>query len=123
MGRRARRKGLGAHEEAPGAPYISEEHGTLILRGALSPKSRREYAKVRDPSTARAAATTEDVWARASEFLFERLAVSWTVQDVLWEGPADLLARYRVATPDERRWLRDQIRLHLAEHFPEMQAP
>jgi hypothetical protein len=31
--------------------------------------------------------------------------------------------RFRVATQDERHWIRDVLREHLAEHFPELQAP
>jgi hypothetical protein len=31
--------------------------------------------------------------------------------------------RFRVATPDERRFVRDALRAHTAEHFPELQAP
>jgi hypothetical protein len=31
--------------------------------------------------------------------------------------------RFRVATPDERRFVRDTLRTHAAEHFPELQAP
>ena len=35
----------------------------------------------------------------------------------------ELLARYRFASTDERRWIRETLRTHLAEHFPEMEAP
>jgi hypothetical protein len=31
--------------------------------------------------------------------------------------------RLRVATQDERRWIRDALREHLAEHFPDLEAP
>ena len=39
------------------------------------------------------------------------------------EGQRELLARLRVATQDERRWIRDVLREHLAEHFPDLEAP
>ena len=65
----------------------------------------------------------EDAWQRAIEFLFERLAVRWVVSDVPTEGQRELLLRLRVATPDERRWIRDVLREHLAEHFPDLEAP
>ena len=39
------------------------------------------------------------------------------------EGQKALLARFRVATGDERRLVRDVLREHLAEHFPELEAP
>ena len=108
---------------APDSTYSSPEHGELILRGSLSAGTRRQYARATDPANAGAAASAEDVWARANEFLFERLAVRWTINDVPTEGQSELLARYRVATADERRWLRDVLREHCAENFPELRAP
>ena len=39
------------------------------------------------------------------------------------EGQAELLARFRVASPDERRFVRESLRTHCAEWFPELQAP
>ena len=48
---------------------------------------------------------------------------------LLWTGAEpltrqkDLLGRYRFATQEERRWIRDALREHLAEHFPELDAP
>jgi len=39
------------------------------------------------------------------------------------EGQKELLARYRVATQDERRFVRDALRRHLAEYFPDLEAP
>ena len=39
------------------------------------------------------------------------------------EGQKALLQRFRVATGDERRFVRDALRAHLAEHFPELPAP
>lgn len=122
MGRRARRRG-GAPFSAADSSHVSAEHGELVLRGALTPRTRREYDRLRSPASARAAATADDVWARSFEFLFERLAVRWTVQGVAWEGQKDLLARYRAASADERRWLRAAIGAHLAEHFPDMEMP
>jgi hypothetical protein len=65
----------------------------------------------------------EDAWQRAVEFLFERLAVRWVVSDVPTEGQKQLLMRFRVATRDERGWIRDVLREHLAEHFPDIEAP
>ena len=31
--------------------------------------------------------------------------------------------RYRVATTEERRWIRDVLRRHLTANFPEIEAP
>ena len=35
----------------------------------------------------------------------------------------ELLGRFRFAGPDERGWIRDVLREHLAEHFPDVEAP
>ena len=39
------------------------------------------------------------------------------------ERQKELLARYRFAGGDERTWIRDVLRAHLAEHFPDVEAP
>ena len=116
MGRRNRQR---ERVKAPTSVYDGPEGATLELRGALTPATRREYAAVLH-DTAR---TTEDSWQRAVEFLFERLAVRWTINDVPTEGQRELLARYRVASQDERRFVRDALRRHVEEHFPDVEAP
>ena len=35
----------------------------------------------------------------------------------------ELLGRYRFASAAERHWLRDELREHVAEHFPDVAAP
>ncbi len=92
----------------------------LVLRGAMSPGTRREYAE----TLAGSPLSREDAWQRAIEFLFERLAVRWSLAgtDPI-ERPRELLARYRLASQDERRFVRDSLRAHLAEHFPELERP
>ena len=75
------------------------------------------------PATAGRRSSQEDAWQRAVELLFERLAVRWVVAGVPTEGQRELLVRFRVATQDERRVVRDVLREHLAEHFPELEAP
>ncbi len=121
MGRRARAKGRGERLRAPDSSYEGPG-ATLVLRGALSPRTRREYA-LSASGADRPAATPEDSSARALELLFERLAVRWTVNDVPTEGQRALLERFRVATPDERGWVRQTLREHLAEHFSDLEAP
>jgi hypothetical protein len=66
----------------------------------------------------------EDAWQRGVEFLFERLVVRWEIAglDPLTRQK-DLLARYRFASADERRWIRETLRTHLAAHFPDLEAP
>jgi hypothetical protein len=112
VGRRSRQR-----EKAPTTTY---EHGgaALELRGSLTPASRREYAALRAGGS-----TREDAWHRAVEFLFERLAVSWTVEGVEWTKQKEVLARFRVASEEERAWVRDVLREHVRERFPDVDAP
>ena len=103
---------------APTSIYIDPEAGELELRGSLSPAARREYA-----DTLSGGLHQEDAWQRATEQLFERLAVSWTISGLRIERQKELIGRYRMASDHERRWVRDSLRAHVSENFPEMQAP
>ena len=122
MGKRNRQRAREDKLVAPTTSYTSPEGDVLELRGALSPASRQEYAAVRAGS-GRAAATQEDAWHRSVEFLFERLAVRWSVAGVDTVRQKELLARLRVASAQERAWIRDVLREHVAEWFPELEAP
>jgi hypothetical protein len=119
---RQRERGRQARPAAPTADYADAEGNVLTLRGAMTPATRREYAGVL-AGDARPAATREDAWQRGVEFLFERLATSWTIAGVETTGQRELLQRFRFANADERQWIRDVLREHLAEWFPELQAP
>jgi len=119
MGKRSRARGRAERIEAPTSDYTSADGAVLTLRGALTPKTRRQYAE----TFAGNLLSQEDAWQRAVEFLFERLAVRWEIAGVPSEGQKELLLRYRVATQDERRFVRDTLREHLTEHFPDMEAP
>jgi hypothetical protein len=95
-----------------------------VLRGTLTARTRTDYgALLAGSSGAGAAATREDLWARAGEFLFERLAVRWEVAGVGYQRQDELLARYRMASEAERAWVLAQLRSHVAEWFPELEAP
>jgi hypothetical protein len=118
MGKRARRRGAVDKLSAPESTYSAPGGDELVLRGSMTPKTRRQYASVLHGGLQQ-----EDAWQRAVEFLFERLAVRWTVSGVPTEGQKALLMRFRVATRDERHWIRDVLREHLAEHFPDVEAP
>lgn len=116
MGRRSRRRGGPEALQAPVSEYPVLD-GTLGLRGALTPATRRGYADL-------PAGTREDAWQRRVEFLFERLAVSWSHPGLPpIERQQELLARYRMAGGDERAAIRAALREHLAEWFPDMEAP
>ena len=119
MGRRARARGHVAKLRAADVEHRSPEGDVLVLRGSMTPSTRRAYDAVRTDQ----AASTEDSWHRSVEFLFERLAVRWVVAGVPTEGQRELLARFRVAGQSERAWIRDVLREHVAEHFPEVVAP
>ncbi|HUA73661.1 MAG TPA: hypothetical protein VL988_02795 [Solirubrobacteraceae bacterium] len=130
MGKRARgRARAGRSEDASRAPdsdYGDADGNVLTLRGSLKPAARREYADTLAGQAGpggRAAATQEDAWQRAVELLFERLAVRWTIAGAPLERQRELLARFRVASPAERAWVRETLRRHCAEHFPDVQAP
>jgi hypothetical protein len=119
MGRRSRRRGA-EQPAAPETPYEDAEGNVLVLRGAMTPATRREYAA----AAAGSPLSREDAWQRAVEFLFERLAVRWEIAGTEpITRQKELLGRFRFATTDERRWIRDVLREHLAEHFPELDPP
>ncbi len=118
MGRRSRQRASVTKLRAPEVDYRDSEGNLLRLRGSLTAASRREYAEVLTGGPDR-----EDAWQRAAEVLFERLAVSWTIAGLGIVRQKELLARYRVASQDERRFVRDSLRAHVTEHFPELEAP
>ena len=115
MGRRHRQREKLA---APTSDYGDAEGNVLTLRGSLSPASRREYAE-----TLAGGAHQEDAWQRATELLFERLAVSWSIAGLEITKQKELLGRYRMATAGERQFVREALRTHAAEHFPELETP
>jgi hypothetical protein len=128
MGRRSRARARRSAEHAPGlrAPtgdYTDGEGNVLVLRGSLTLGARAEYAQTLSGEQGPAAATREDAERRALELLFERLAVSWTVAGSPIERPRELLARLRVATPAERAWVRETLREHCADCFPDIDVP
>src|SRR6202035_810536 len=108
---------------APVSEYTDAEGNVLKLRGSFTPAARREYAETLAGKDGRPAAAREDAWQRAVELLFERLAVRWTIAGAPIDRPRELLARLRVATPAERAWVRDVLREHCAEYFPDVTAP
>jgi hypothetical protein len=119
----AKRKARAEKLVAPTADYTDPQGNVLTLRGSLTAPTRAEYARVLAGEDARASATHEDLWHRAVEFLFERLAVRWMIAGVPIEHQRELLGRFRVASADERAWVRQVLREHCAEHFPDVKAP
>jgi hypothetical protein len=128
VGKRNRRRSRGDQANpnelvAPNSDYTDAQGSVLTLRGVLSPATRREYADVLTSANGRPSATREDAWQRAVELLFERLAVRWVIAGAPIERQRDLLLRFRAASPEERAWIRDALREHCAEYFPDVQAP
>ncbi len=116
MGKRNRAAG---RISAPTTDYADADGNVLTLRGSMSPLTRRKYKSTLHDQRV----STDDSWHRAVEFLFERLVERWTIYDVPTEGQKELLMRYRIATPEEKRWIRDVLREHLADNFPDIEAP
>jgi len=109
---------------APTTDYASADgEQTLTLRGALSAKTRQQYARETSPSGVSAAANTDDMRERAIEFLFERLVAGWTISEIPTTKSKELLTRYRVATREERVWITAVLREHCAEWFPDVAVP
>jgi hypothetical protein len=115
VGRRHRQR---TRLAAPVLEYADTEGNVLALRGSLTPATRREYADTLDGGLNR-----EDARQRAIELLFERLAVSWTISGLETSRQKELIGRYRMASGPEREFVLESLRTHLAEHFPEVQAP
>ena len=117
MGRRERLR-------APSSEYRDADGNAIVLRGVLTPATRTSYARIRSGEDLAPGASREDSWHRAVEFLVERLAVSWTIAGTPpLTRQRDLLARLRGASTAERAWLRERLREHCAEHFPDLSAP
>jgi len=113
MGRRSRRRAKQAGEPRgaahSGTDYTDAEGNVLSLRDELSAGTRAKLEGL----DAKPGASAEDRWQRRTEFLFERLAVRWEISGLPLEGQRELLGRYRMASPDERRWVREVLDEHL----------
>ena len=114
MGRRSRRRA-----QEPGAPasttdYRDPEGNVLTLRDELSAGTLRQL----DQLDSKPAASAEDRWQRRAELLFERLAVRWEIAWLPLEGQKQLLGRFRMASADERRRVREALAEHLGKHHP-----
>lgn len=126
MGRRQRQRARAGEQtlavpRAPDVDYADADGNVLTLRASMSASTRREYARLGERRSA--AATQEDGWQRQVEFLFERLAVRWEIAGLPIEDQRELLGRLRAASGAERARVREALRRHCAEYFPELAAP
>ena len=122
MGRRSRRRAHGPGAPAPGTPasstteYRDPDGNVLTLRDELSPGTLRQLEQL----DARPAASADDRWQRRAELLFERLAVRWEIAGLPLDKQKELLGRYRMASADERRWVRETLDEHLRNRHPDV---
>ena len=115
MGKRSRRRDRSA-DGAPAATsdYRDAEGGVLTLRDELTPGTISQLEQL----DSRPGASSDDLWQRRAELLFERLAVRWEIAGLPLESQKELLGRYRMASADERRWVRETLTEHLRTRHP-----
>jgi hypothetical protein len=116
MGRRSRRRGQRESAPASTSEYRDTEGNVLVLRDDLSAGTLRQLEQL----DSKPAASAEDRWQRRAELLFERLAVSWEIAGLPLESQKELLGRYRMASADERRWVRETLGEHLRTRHPDV---
>ena len=117
MGRRSRRRAKQDDRPTATTDYSDDEGNVLTLRDELSAGTLRSLRDL----DAKPAASGEDRWQRRVEFLFERLAVRWTIAGLPLESQKELLGRYRLASSAERQQVRETLASHLAKHHPEIE--
>ena len=116
MGRRSRRRGQEDRAPASSTDYHDAEGNVLTLRDELSAGTLRQL----DELESRPAASADDRWQRRAELLFERLAVRWDIAGLPLDSQRELLGRYRMASADERRWVRETLSEHLRTRHPDV---
>ncbi len=117
MGKRQRKRGRTTPPAT--SDYRDEEGNVLTLRDSVSADT---VAKLQEPVGV-AASSTDDMWRRRSEMLFERFAVSWTISDLPLSGQKELLGRYRLADERTQQWVRETLTEHVRRHHPELERP
>ena len=116
MGRRSRRRAEGPSAPASTTSYSDPDGNVLTLRDELSAGTLRQLEQL----DSKPAASAEDRWQRRAELLFERLAVSWEIAGLPLDKQKELLGRYRMASADERRWVRETLAEHLRSRHPDV---
>jgi len=116
MGRRSRRRRQEDGAPASTTDYRDPEGNLLTLRDELSEGTLRQLEQL----DAKPSASAEDRWQRRSELLFERLAVRWEIAGLPIDRQKELLGRYRMASADERRWVRETLGEHLSTRHPDV---
>ena len=112
-----RRRHKQKRQKTPTEAYRDPEGSVLTLRSELS---SRTISKIGEAPGSQAA-SIDDAWRRRQELIFERLVVSWEILGL--EALTDqqmLLGRYRMASADEQRWVRETIEAHLRRFIPQL---
>ena len=118
MGGRRRRRDVAAKQPVATTDYVDADGNVITVRDELSPGTLHELERLRSAP----AASQEDRWQRRGELLFERLVTRWEIAGLPLEGQKALLARYRMAGGETRRWLRETLEQHL-EHRAGERSP
>jgi hypothetical protein len=108
-----RRRPRKAEKAVETRDYADDEGNVLTLRQSLSAGTIRKIAKV----SGKAGASSEDVWQRRSEILFEHLAVRWAIAGLPLDDQKMLLGRYRMADPATQQWVRETIAGHVDRYI------
>jgi hypothetical protein len=111
--RRRKRRGETASATSD---YRDAEGNVLTLRNSVSAAT---VAKLREPGGG-GAASTDDLWRRRTEMMFERFAVRWTIAGLPLSGQKELLGRYRLADEQTQRWVRETLAEHVRRNHPEL---
>jgi hypothetical protein len=116
MGKKKKGRPRARKESAASVDYADSDGNILTLRQELTPGT---IAKVNE-DLGRPGASAEDGWQRRQEMLFERLAVKWEISGLPLDEQATLLGRLRMASSEERDWVRATIDKHLERFIPEL---
>ena len=119
MGKRQRRRGRSGGElpeRRSTTDYPFGEDGSITLRDGLGAGTLRTLEKL----DAQAAASAEDRWQRRMELLFERVVVRWEITGLPLDNQRELLGRYRMASAEERRQVRELLAEHLRPRYPDL---
>src|SRR6476619_4499255 len=115
MAKRKKRRERGPQ---PTVDYRDDEGNVLTLRQELSAGT---VAQIRKGGGSEAA-SADDLWRRRSELLFERLAVRWEISGLRLTDQKMLLGRYRMADPEEQRFVRETMHAHVERYIPELSS-
>jgi hypothetical protein len=118
MGRRSRRRAEPDRPPTSTTEYRDAVGNVLTLRDRLSAGTIEQLEQL----DAKPGASAEDRHQRRTELLFERLAVRWEIAGLPLDSQKELLGRYRMASSDERSWVRETLTEHLRTRHPGLTA-